>query len=188
MAPVECETKVAATPKIIWETCFAPMKWELWDPDMEEMVDVNGDGMRDGTKLIFYMKDGKEIKIKLANCIKYQSVYFSGKYGTCMPATSKIQIIPIQDSDSEKIETEIVYSFELNGCVGSCVTAIYEPMLVNGTEVGLCNIKKLSEKAQKESLKTTKEGAKGQQQRRTSSSKVKRISSSHVRKEQPPKK
>mmetsp|Transcript_4184 Transcript_4184/g.9107 ORF Transcript_4184/g.9107 Transcript_4184/m.9107 type:complete len:187 (+) Transcript_4184:155-715(+) len=186
MAPVECKTKVAATPKIIWETCFAPMKWELWDPDMEKMVNVNGDGVNDGTEVKFYMKDGKKIKISLANCIKYQSVYFSGKYGTCMPATSKIQIIPIEDS--EKIQTEIVYSFELNGCVGSCVTAMYEPMLVNGTEVGLCNIKKLSEKAQKESLKTTENGAKGQQQRRTSSSKVKRISSSHVRKEQPPNK
>lgn len=60
MAPVECKTKVAATPKIIWETCFAPMKWELWDPDMEKMVNVNGDGVNDGTEVKFYMKDGKK--------------------------------------------------------------------------------------------------------------------------------
>eukprot|EP00984_Skeletonema_dohrnii_P035357 scaffold35011_cov178-Skeletonema_dohrnii-CCMP3373.AAC.1 len=31
MAPIRVSATVAATPTTIWETCFAPMKWESWD-------------------------------------------------------------------------------------------------------------------------------------------------------------
>ena len=29
----------AATPAEIWSTCFTPMQWEKWDPDVTELAD-----------------------------------------------------------------------------------------------------------------------------------------------------
>lgn len=42
MAPCEVSATVRATPATIWSSCFEPMKWESWDPDLRELKDVSG--------------------------------------------------------------------------------------------------------------------------------------------------
>ena len=144
MAPIEASATVAATPETIWQTCFASMKWESWDPDLDAVTDASG-GCEEGTTCIFAMKDGNKIPIKLSNVEKNKSVDFSGGmfYGL-LGAEGKVQISSIDDATSK-----IDYSFELKGFIGSIVSVVKKRECVEGTEGGLANMVKLSEEAQK---------------------------------------
>ena len=144
MAPIEASATVAATPETIWQTCFAPMKWESWDPDLKAVTDVSG-GCEDGTTCIFAMKDGNNIPIKLSNVVKNESVDFSsGMFYGLLGAEGKVKISSLDD-DTSKID----YSFELKGFLGSIVSVVKKKECVEGTEGGLANMVKLSEDAQK---------------------------------------
>ncbi len=101
MAPVEVSSNVAATPETIWETCFVPMKWETWDPDLKELKDVSG-GCEEGTTCIFAMKDGSDIPITLSNVVKEKSVDFSGGVmGGMIGAVGKVVITPVTSMTSK---------------------------------------------------------------------------------------
>jgi len=144
MAPIRVSATVAATPTTIWETCFAPMKWESWDPDLAEVKDVSG-ACEDGCKCVFAMKDGNDIPIELSNVKKNESVDFSGGgLGGLLKAEGKVLISAVDDATSK-----IDYSFELKGLLGSIVAVIKKKECVEGTEGGLANMVKLSEAAQK---------------------------------------
>ena len=146
MAPIKTSATVAATPATIWETCFAPMKWESWDPDLKEVKDSSG-GCEEGTTCIFEMNDGTNFPIKLSNVKKNESVDFSGSgAGGMIKAVGKVVISPV-DCSTSKID----YSFELKGLIGSIVAFVKKKECVEGTEGGLENMVKLSEEAQKSS-------------------------------------
>jgi len=70
MAPCEVSATVKATPETIWSTCFEPMKWESWDPDLNAVSDVSTDCCEEGTTCVFEMKDGSNIPITLSNVEK----------------------------------------------------------------------------------------------------------------------
>ena len=142
MAPIRVSAAVKATPTAIWETCFAPMKWQIWDPDLAEMQDVSG-GCEDGATCIFAMNDGSSFPIELSNVKKNESVDFSGgALGGMLRAEGKVLISTVDDTTSK-----IDYSFELKGFLGSIVSVIKKKECVHGTEGGLANMVKLSEEA-----------------------------------------
>mmetsp|Transcript_21210 Transcript_21210/g.30358 ORF Transcript_21210/g.30358 Transcript_21210/m.30358 type:complete len:146 (-) Transcript_21210:139-576(-) len=144
MAPIKVSATVAATPSTIWETCFAPMKWETWDPDVLEVKDVSS-GCEDGCTCVFAMKDGNDIPITLSNVKKNESVDFSGgALGGLLSAEGKVLITVVDDATSK-----IDYSFELKGFLGAIVGVVKKKECVEGTEDGLANMVKLSEAAQK---------------------------------------
>jgi hypothetical protein len=105
MTICEVSSNVAATPETIWETCFAHMKWELWDTDLNAVKDVSGDGgCEEGTTCIFAMADGNDIPITLSNVAKNQSVDFKGGIlGGMVRAEGKVRITTI-DSMNSKID------------------------------------------------------------------------------------
>jgi hypothetical protein len=144
MAPIRVSATVAATPTTIWETCFAHMKWQMWDPDLEEVKDVSG-GCEEGSTCTFAMKDGNNIPMKLTNVKKNESVDFSGAmFGGMLRAEGKVLI-----SEVDYAISKIDYSFELQGILGSVVSIIKKKECVEGTKGGLANMVELSEKAQK---------------------------------------
>ncbi|KAL7533074.1 hypothetical protein ACHAXR_005029 [Thalassiosira sp. AJA248-18] len=144
MAPVEVSATVKATPETIWQTCFDPMKWESWDPDLKEVRDVSG-SCEDGTTCVFAMNDGSNIPITLSNVEKNKSLDFKGGIlGGVVRAEGKVLISPL-DSSTSKID----YSFELLGFVGYIVAMAKKKMVVEGTQGGLDNMVKMSEEAQK---------------------------------------
>lgn len=145
MAPIEFSARAAATPETIWRTCFEPMKWEQWDPDLREVKDVSGDGRcEEGTTCIFAMNDGQEIPITMTNVVRNKSVDFRGGFlRGAIRAEGKVRITPVDPSTSE-----IYYSFELSGFVGMLVTMLKRREVVGGTKGGLDNMVKLAEEAQ----------------------------------------
>ena len=146
MAPCEVSATVKATPETIWSMCFEPMKWESWDPDLNEVKDVSTDSCEEGTTCIFAMKDGSNIPITLSNVEKNKSVDFKGSVGGgIIRAEGKVLITPI-DTATSKID----YSFALLGFIGSIVSMIKKKEVVGGTQGGLDNMVKLSEEAQKQ--------------------------------------
>mmetsp|Transcript_5291 Transcript_5291/g.12008 ORF Transcript_5291/g.12008 Transcript_5291/m.12008 type:complete len:152 (+) Transcript_5291:181-636(+) len=134
---------VEATPETIWDTCFAPMRWELWDHNIKKLTDVSG-GCDDGTTCIFEQKDGKNFSFTLSNVEKNKRVDFSGvALGGTIKAEGKVLITPV-----DNFSTKIDYSFELSGSVGFVVAILKKRAVVEGTEGGLANMVKMSEEAQ----------------------------------------
>jgi hypothetical protein len=144
MAPYQVSATVAATPATIWQTCFAPMKWESWDPDLKAVTDVSG-GCEEGASCNFAMNDGSDIPMTLSNVEENKSLDFKGSvlFGI-VRAEGKVRIAPVDDATSK-----IDYSFELLGFAGSVVTALKRSEVVEGTKGGLDNMVKMSEEAQK---------------------------------------
>mmetsp|Transcript_20443 Transcript_20443/g.35134 ORF Transcript_20443/g.35134 Transcript_20443/m.35134 type:complete len:148 (+) Transcript_20443:47-490(+) len=145
MAPVQVSATVAATPETIWSTCFEPMKWESWDPDLKEVTDVVG-GCEEGATCIFAMNDGSKVPITLSNVTKNASLDFKGgMLGGILRCEGNVRIAPVDEATSK-----IDYNFELLGFVGSIVSVIKKKEVVGGTQGGLDNMVKMSEEAQKE--------------------------------------
>lgn len=144
MAPVKVSATVSASPETIWATCFEPMKWESWDPDLKAVTDVSG-GCEEGSTCVFAMKDGSNIPIALSNVEKNKSVDFKGSVlGGLVKAEGKVLITQVDTST-----TKIDYSFELSGLAGFIVAMVKKKECVEGTEGGLANMVKLSEEAEK---------------------------------------
>jgi hypothetical protein len=146
MAPYVRESLVKATPATIWKTCFTPMKWESWDPDVEALEDVSGDCVN-GTTFIFIMKEGsmKKIPVSLSDVKEKESVRFSGVVlGGMMKFDGLIEITTAKDDANA---SNVKYSFDMFGPLGSMVNWLNPAPVTEGVEKGLENIKKLSEGA-----------------------------------------
>ena len=145
---------VAATPETIWRTCIEPMKWESWDPDLREVRDVSGTGScMEGTTCIFAMKDGQDLPIQLTNVVINESVDFNGSFmNGYLRAEGKVRIMPnVNNADSSlsASTSQIKYSFELLGVVGMLAMLFKKNEVVDGTRVGLDNMVRMSEEAQR---------------------------------------
>ena len=141
MAPCVRECDVKATPATIWKMCFAPMKWELWDPDVEIVEDVSGP-CANGTTFVFVMKDSsiKTIPVVLSDVTENESVRFvGGVLGGAMKFDGFIDISVVDSSTSR-----VTYSFDMFGPLGSLVNWLNPFPVTNGVEKGLENIKNLS--------------------------------------------
>jgi hypothetical protein len=96
------------------------------------------------------MKDrGMQIPQTLTGVKKNESLTFSGVfYGSNIVGT--ITLTPIDNSDKTKTKTKVVYSFDMDGCLGSIVKTFRSEYVVKGTETGLANMIRLSEEAQQQ--------------------------------------
>lgn len=143
MSPVVRESDVLATPGTIWNTCFSDMKWEKWDPDVTELVCIEG-GCIEGGTFNFVMKEGplKIVPCSMSNVKAEKSLTFSGAaMSGFMKFSGTIDLTPKDDST-----TTVKYSFLMSGLLGYMI-AWFNPAVVKGTEMGLANIVRLSEEA-----------------------------------------
>lgn len=150
MAPTVRTAIAKASAKTIWETCFVPMKWERWDPDVEVLEDVSGPPT-EGSTCTFVMKDGgTRIPTTLSGVEYARSLTFSGSaVGGLMKFSGTVNLVPLTKDDVSQPETtEITYSFELFGIIGFFFTTFKKTLVVGGTEKGLANMVTLSEEAQ----------------------------------------
>jgi len=146
MVVVERISIAKASPKTIWNKCFAPMTWETWDPDVEKLEEVtsNADGEKlyDGTKFTFCMKTGIKapctVEMKEHELLVFRGAFFMGTASF----EGKILLSP-EGKDS----TKVTYSFGMEGIIGGLVGRLNKKAVVEGTEKGLENIVKLSEEA-----------------------------------------
>eukprot|EP00121_Abeoforma_whisleri_P000700 Awhi_evm1s620 len=151
-------TLVCAKPSTIWQVNFASMQWEKWDPDVQRIEDVEGD-MSNGSSLVFVMNDGKKIKTTISDVVKEKKFTFSGSLlgglacytGTfsLTPETSHSATASHGNNDGQTEKTEVEYAFEMNGFLGGPVGYFFSNAVENGTKVGLENVKKFSEEAEK---------------------------------------
>lgn len=138
MAPIVRTATIKATSSTIWKTCFAHMKWEIWDPRIEKVIDTDGT-LADKSTCTFLMKNEKKIVIKILisenKIIEYEGKMALGKFvGTILM------------SDKKDSTTEMEYSFLFEGCFGSLAQRVGGS--VEDMERGLENIINLSEEAQ----------------------------------------
>lgn len=132
-----------ANPSTIWTACFSHMKWEIWDPDVQALLEVSG-GCKDGTTFIFHMKDGGEIPGTLSNVVENKSLTFSGGvFGGLVHCEGTV----IMEKQEEKV-TRIDYTFAVSGCAGALMSIVLAKMMRDGTEHGLANMVRLSEEAE----------------------------------------
>lgn len=132
-----------ALPKTVWNTCFAPMRWESWDEDVTCLKDVSGP-CKDGTTFLFVMKDGYEATTVLRDVKPNRSLTFSGSMmGGWTKFTGTVRLIP--DGPSQ---TKVDYTFQMTGFLGRIVGFAAKSKVVQGTEHGLKNIIRLSEAAE----------------------------------------
>ena len=151
MGLVERESVAAASPTTIWNTCFAHMKWDIWDPDVERIEDVDEvKGLVEGTTATFVMKKesgGGKLPIVVIDLEQYKKFTFKGSImGGLLKFTGKITL-----EEKSENETLVNYAFGMKGLVGTIFSVVNSKAVVGGTENGLANIIKLSEEAQKSS-------------------------------------
>lgn len=149
MTPCVRECTVKATPSVIWKTCFTPMKWEMWDPDIVGLEDVNGN-CANGTTFTFIMKEGsiQKIPAALSDVKENESVRFVGAVlGGTMKFDGFIEISSTPSSPTDGGETNVKYTFDMFGPLGSVVNWLNPKPVTGGVEKGLENIKNLSEAA-----------------------------------------
>jgi hypothetical protein len=139
------ESDVKATPATIWKVCFADMKFDKWDPDVKEMIDVTG-GCENGTEFKFVMEEGpiKIVPCKLSDVKENESLRFTGAAaGGMIKFDGLIEITP-KDAESSHIK----FSFVMKGLLGTPIMWLSPRPAVEGTEGGLQNMVRLSEEAQ----------------------------------------
>ncbi len=141
---VERTAIVKSTPETIWKTCFEHMKFEVWDPDVTETKNPSG-GCENDTTFTFIMKDGQNVPTSLSNVVKHESLTFEGTSAGGLVVFSGTIVLSATPSVSE---TKVDYTFSFGGCLGSLIATVIQKAIVEGTEGGLENIKKLSEEAQ----------------------------------------
>ena len=130
----------------VWKTCFVPMKWESWDPDVKEMKNVSG-GLGIDSTFTFVMNDGAEFQTRLVDVLDEKShkalIFSTSLVCGLLELRGEIEL-------TERSEvTEIQYNFSIGGCM-ACVASSntrIEQEIVNGVKVGLANIIDMSEKA-----------------------------------------
>eukprot|EP00580_Thalassiosira_gravida_P014271 CAMPEP_0201685022 /NCGR_PEP_ID=MMETSP0494-20130426/52945_1 /ASSEMBLY_ACC=CAM_ASM_000839 /TAXON_ID=420259 /ORGANISM="Thalassiosira gravida, Strain GMp14c1" /LENGTH=152 /DNA_ID=CAMNT_0048168849 /DNA_START=106 /DNA_END=564 /DNA_ORIENTATION=- len=139
---------VEASPETIWETCFAPMRWESWDHNLLQLKNTSGP-CQNGTTTTFLRKNGAtNFHFTLSNVTPHRTLNFSGvALGNTIKAEGKIVILPI-----DNVYTKIDYSFELSGSVGFVVAIMRKGDVVEGTEDGLKNMVRLAEEAQEREI------------------------------------
>jgi hypothetical protein len=144
MAPCNFLGTAKATPETIWEICFAHMKWEIWDVDVEAVLEPSG-GCENGTTFIFHMKSGQKVNCVLSEVVQHKSLTFSGGFlGGAGNFKGEIKLEP----GTEDEETIIDYTFGMGGFFGPVLTLFSKNAIVEGTEKGLENMIRLSEEAQ----------------------------------------
>lgn len=121
---------------------MCPIHRKRWDPDVKSVKDVSGP-CEDGTTFTFAMNDGNDIPMTLSNVRENKSVDFKGAAWGVLKAEGKVLIEPI-DSSTSKIN----YSFEMTGLVGAILAMVKKKEIIHGVDVGLDNMKKMSEEAQ----------------------------------------
>ena len=81
----------------------------------------------------------------LSNVVENERLTFSGSMlGGAASFQGDIELTP-QDGG----KTLVNYTFHMKGCVGAILNAFKKDAIVGGTEVGLANIGRLSEEAEK---------------------------------------
>jgi hypothetical protein len=140
---------VAADAETIWKTCFASLEFDKWDPDLKEISNKSSDECKDGTKLTFVMKDGNELPMTLSNVKENKSMTFAG--GVLMNAMFGKGTFILTPDDEDGSKTKVEYTFELSGCLGAILSMVNKAAVIGGTEHGLENVKRMSEKAMSES-------------------------------------
>eukprot|EP00568_Trieres_chinensis_P008787 CAMPEP_0183307270 /NCGR_PEP_ID=MMETSP0160_2-20130417/17233_1 /TAXON_ID=2839 ORGANISM="Odontella Sinensis, Strain Grunow 1884" /NCGR_SAMPLE_ID=MMETSP0160_2 /ASSEMBLY_ACC=CAM_ASM_000250 /LENGTH=162 /DNA_ID=CAMNT_0025470823 /DNA_START=181 /DNA_END=669 /DNA_ORIENTATION=- len=157
MAPVVRSSDVKASPSTIWSSCFSDMKWEKWDPDVTEMIDVEG-GLTEGGTFQFVMKEGpvKTCPCRLSNVVKDKSLTFSGSaMGGMLTFEGTFELVPKEGGEEDTATTTtattttVNYTFGMEGCLGSLVSMANPKAIVEGTEAGLANVVRISEEGQK---------------------------------------
>ena len=122
------------------------MKWEMWDPDVEALEEVSG-GCVDGTSFVFVMREGpiKKIPVSLSDVKENESVRFTGEaVGGMMKFDGFIEIAASPEDDGA---SNVQYSFDMFGPLGSFINFINPKPVTGGVEKSLDNIKNLSEAA-----------------------------------------
>ena len=149
MAPCIRESDVTASPSTVWQTCIADLKWEKWDEDVERLEDIKG-GLNKGSTLTFVLKGGgqqlSKFPCKLTSVKENEVVAYSGSvlYGL-IRVWGRIEISQKSDATSH-----IKYIFEMNGILGSAINWYKPDPVIHGTETGLANMVRLSEKAERD--------------------------------------
>ena len=156
MGKVTREGTAQAHPSTIWRTCFAPMRWETWDPDVERLENVetnsHGTGLFNGNTFTFVMKTGTSIPTTVSDVVENESLVFSGSLlGGLVGFQGRIDMTPTDTTgdDGGAPTTHIKYSFGMNGFLGGVLGWVKSGEVVNGTEQGLANIIKMSEEAER---------------------------------------
>ena len=145
MAPYVQACEVKASPATIWKTCFAPMKWENWDPDITHLENnLRGDvALATGTSFDFVMKESsiQKIPVVLTEVREYEVIKYEGRVlQGAMKFDATIEVSPISETLSS-----VRYSFEMFGVLGSVIHFFNPKPVTHGVEMGLANIKRLSE-------------------------------------------
>ncbi|KNC72129.1 hypothetical protein SARC_15323 [Sphaeroforma arctica JP610] len=135
---------VHARPCTIWNTNFAGMKWDKWDPDVEAVEDVKGD-MENGSSLVFVMNDNSgKYKTILSDVVKNERFTFSGSLmGGLLVFKGTFVLTPEGDD-----KTNVEYSFSMYGLLGGPVGFLKSKAIEGGCEGGLKNVKEFSEAAE----------------------------------------
>ncbi|KAK3252837.1 hypothetical protein CYMTET_3192 [Cymbomonas tetramitiformis] len=133
-----------ATPEVIWAACcFEEFKWEIWDPDLDHISDVNG-VLAEGTTFKFKMKDGGKIPFELTAVQKYRTI--TGKASIISECIFAIlQDIKLEPKDAQT--TSITYQFSTHGIAAPIVAPLYSSVMVGGVEKGLAKMIELGESA-----------------------------------------
>jgi len=143
MAPYVQACEVNASPATVWKACFAPMKWETWDPDITHLDNPLGGSLATGTSFDFVMKDSsiQKIPVVLTNVNEYEVIKYEGRVlQGAMKFDATIEISPMGENLSS-----VRYSFEMFGVLGSVIHFFNPKPVTHGVEMGLANIKRLSE-------------------------------------------
>ena len=137
-----------ATPETIWETCFAHMKWEVWDVDVEKVLEPSG-GCENGTTFIFHMKSGQKIRCTLSDVVQNEKLTFRGPFlGGAGNFSGTITLIPTEDTATATATTKIDYTFGWGGFLSPLLNLVAGKPAEEGTKKGLELMISLSEEAQ----------------------------------------
>mmetsp|Transcript_63530 Transcript_63530/g.75180 ORF Transcript_63530/g.75180 Transcript_63530/m.75180 type:complete len:159 (-) Transcript_63530:188-664(-) len=139
---------VAASPSTVWNSCFEPMKWETWDPDVKCLESGSGTDsnleLADGRTFYFVMKSGKKLKATLEITKNQRLSYLGCFWGN----NGKFEAEILLKATGED-KTDIQYTFGLNGCLGSVLAGITTKSINEGMQKSMENIIRISEDAQK---------------------------------------
>lgn len=119
------------------------MKWEVWDVDVEKVLEPSG-GCENGTTFIFDMKSGQKIRCTLSDVVQNERLTFRGPFlGGAGNFSGTVLLIP-EDAETTKID----YTFGWGGFLSPLLNLAAGKPAEEGTRKGLELMISLSEEAQ----------------------------------------
>ena len=140
MSVIQRNAVIRAAPEMVWAFLADGRNWSQWEPDIVEVLTVNG-GLRDGGSLRARMKPRLKATIEFKEVdAPRRFVCLTSLAAGLLAARGVFELQPVEDGTA----TDLSYTLRAGGPVGVVIRTFNPKKFSKGVEEGLDNLVRLA--------------------------------------------